>query len=196
MPVTPTPGTRGHTRGRFFACVMIADGDPDEPTRTAYKALGYRLLATEGLSVQRLKPIPQLPHPVAIEPVCTPELAVRGKSLALGRSQAICSGKMRHSATTCSRWRRYRWARAQWQLRGVGTCMSTLRIGVAVSGRRCSQQCCATTGRAVRSDRCRPRATQGRLCIHAWVMSGSGRCSCLHQARKHAHRSEMRSRRS
>jgi GNAT superfamily N-acetyltransferase len=56
---------------------MIADGDPDEPTRTAYKALGYRLLATEGLSVQRLKPIPQLPHPVAIEPVCTPELAVR-----------------------------------------------------------------------------------------------------------------------
>jgi hypothetical protein len=39
---------RQHTRGRFFVCVMIGEGEPDEPIRTAYKALGYRLLATEG----------------------------------------------------------------------------------------------------------------------------------------------------
>jgi hypothetical protein len=44
---------------------MIAEGEPDEPTRTAYKALGYRLLATEGFFVQRLKRIPKPPPPVS-----------------------------------------------------------------------------------------------------------------------------------
>jgi len=68
---------RGHTRGRFFACVIIAEGEPDEPTRTAYKALGYRLLATEGFFVQRLKRIPKQPPPVSIERVRTPDLAAR-----------------------------------------------------------------------------------------------------------------------
>jgi len=68
---------RGHTRGRFFACVIIAEGEPDEPTRTAYKALGYRLLATEGFFVQRLKRIPKPPPPVSIERVRTPDLAAR-----------------------------------------------------------------------------------------------------------------------
>src|SRR5882672_6706335 len=68
---------RRHTRGRFFACVMIAEGEPDEPTRTAYKALGYRLLATEGFFVQRLKRIPKLPPPVSIEQVRTPGLAAQ-----------------------------------------------------------------------------------------------------------------------
>jgi GNAT superfamily N-acetyltransferase len=68
---------REHTRGRFFACVMIAEGEPDEPTRTAYKALGYRLLATEGFFVQRLKRIPKPPPPVSIERVRTPDLAAR-----------------------------------------------------------------------------------------------------------------------
>src|SRR5215467_8598364 len=68
---------RGHTRGRFFVCAMLAEGEPDEPTRTAYKALGYRLLATEGFFVQRLKRIPKLPPPVSIERVRTPDLAAR-----------------------------------------------------------------------------------------------------------------------
>ena len=68
---------RGHTRGRFFACVMIAEGEPDEPTRTAYKTLGYRLLATEGFFVQRLKRIPKLPPLVSIERVRAPDLAAR-----------------------------------------------------------------------------------------------------------------------
>ena len=30
---------RSHTRGRFFVCVMIAEGEPDAPTRSAYKNL-------------------------------------------------------------------------------------------------------------------------------------------------------------
>src|ERR1044072_155375 len=54
-------------RGRFFVCVMIADGESDEPTRTAYKALGYRLLATEAFFVQRLKRIPKPASPLSIE---------------------------------------------------------------------------------------------------------------------------------
>jgi len=68
---------RRHARGRFFVCAMIAQGDPDEPARTAYKALGYRLLATEGFFVQPLKRIPKPSSPVPIERVRRPDLAAR-----------------------------------------------------------------------------------------------------------------------
>jgi GNAT superfamily N-acetyltransferase len=68
---------RRQTRGRFFVCVMIAEGEPDEPTRTAYKTLGYRLLATEGFFLQRLKRIPTPPSRISIERVSTPDLAAR-----------------------------------------------------------------------------------------------------------------------
>lgn len=68
---------RRQARGRFFVCVMIAEGEPDEPTRVAYKALGYRLLATEGFFVHRLARIPNPPSPVSIERVRTSELAAR-----------------------------------------------------------------------------------------------------------------------
>ena len=68
---------RGHARGRFFLCAMIAEGEPEQPTRAAYKALGYRLLATEGFFVQRLRRIPRPRSPVSIERVRTPELAAR-----------------------------------------------------------------------------------------------------------------------
>jgi GNAT superfamily N-acetyltransferase len=68
---------RQHTRGRFFVCAMIAEGEPDEPTRAAYKVLGYRLLATEGFFVQRMKRIPRPPFPVSIERVRTPDLAAQ-----------------------------------------------------------------------------------------------------------------------
>lgn len=68
---------RRQTRGRFFVCVIVGVGEPDEPIRSAYKALDYRLLATEGFFVQRLKRIPKSPFPVAIERVQTRELAAR-----------------------------------------------------------------------------------------------------------------------
>jgi GNAT superfamily N-acetyltransferase len=75
---------RQHTRGRYFVCAMVGEGDSEEPTRSAYKALGYRLLATEGFFVQRLKRIPQSPSPLPIERVRTPELAARlGKATRL-----------------------------------------------------------------------------------------------------------------
>jgi GNAT superfamily N-acetyltransferase len=68
---------RRHARWRFFVCAILGEGEPDESTRTAYKSLGYRLLATEGFFVQRLTRIPKLPSPILIERVRTPELAAR-----------------------------------------------------------------------------------------------------------------------
>jgi len=56
---------------------MIDEGDPDEPTRAAYKALGYRLLATEGFFIHRLTRSPNPRSSVSIERVRTPELAAR-----------------------------------------------------------------------------------------------------------------------
>ena len=58
---------RRHARGRFFVCAILGEGEPDEPMRSAYKSLGYRLLATEGLFLQRLTRIPKPPSPILIE---------------------------------------------------------------------------------------------------------------------------------
>jgi hypothetical protein len=54
---------------------MIAEGEPDEPTRTAYEALGYCLVATEGFFVQRMQQIARPPTP--FERVRTPDLAAQ-----------------------------------------------------------------------------------------------------------------------
>jgi GNAT superfamily N-acetyltransferase len=87
---------RRHTRGRFFVCVMIGEGEPDEPTRIAYKSLGYRLLATEGFFVQRLLRIPKAQTPVSIEWVRTPDLAARlGK---VARTRPIASDDLEERA--------------------------------------------------------------------------------------------------
>jgi hypothetical protein len=66
---------RRHTRGRFFVCVIVGEGESDESTRSAYKVLGYRLLATEGFFLQRLQRNPKSPFSVSIERVRTPDLA-------------------------------------------------------------------------------------------------------------------------
>ena len=68
---------RRETRGRFFVCAIIGEGESDEPTRSVYRSLGYRLLATEGFFVQRLKRVPKPRSPVPIERVRTSELAAR-----------------------------------------------------------------------------------------------------------------------
>jgi hypothetical protein len=87
---------RKQTRGRFFVCAMIAKGEPDTPTRAAYKALGYRLLATEGFFVQRMNRIPTPPSPVSIERVRTPELAAQlGK---ITRTRPISNNLLVHDA--------------------------------------------------------------------------------------------------
>jgi len=68
---------RGQSRGRFFVGAMVESGASDQPTRAAYRCLGYRLLATEGFFVQQLRRIPKVPVPLPIERVRTPELASR-----------------------------------------------------------------------------------------------------------------------
>lgn len=68
---------RHNTRGRFFVCPIVAEEEPDDLTRSTYKALGYRLLATEGFFIQHLSRIPRVPSPVPIEWVHTAELAAR-----------------------------------------------------------------------------------------------------------------------
>jgi hypothetical protein len=68
---------RKHARGRFFVCDMLPEGKADGAMRAAYKALGYRLLATEGFFVHRLERIPRATSPVTVERVRTPDLAAR-----------------------------------------------------------------------------------------------------------------------
>lgn len=68
---------RQHARPGFAISVMIAHEDPDGPTRTAYKALGYRLLRTEGFFVHRLRRIPSPPAVASIERVQTAERAAQ-----------------------------------------------------------------------------------------------------------------------
>lgn len=68
---------RQHVRAGFVISVMTASGEPDQPLRTAYKALGYRLLRTEGFFVQRLGRIPKPPAVVSIEHVHTAERAAQ-----------------------------------------------------------------------------------------------------------------------
>lgn len=87
---------RRHRRGRFFVCAMIAEGEPDGPTRTAYKTLGYRLLATEGFFMQPMKRIPKPPSSVSIERVRTPDLAAQlGK---ITRTRPISNDLLRDDA--------------------------------------------------------------------------------------------------
>ena len=69
---------RQHARGRFYVGAMIATAEPDEPTRSAYKALGYRLLGTEGFFVRQLGQVPKPPPTaISIERVRTADLAAR-----------------------------------------------------------------------------------------------------------------------
>jgi GNAT superfamily N-acetyltransferase len=50
---------RRETRGRFFVCPILDEGQDAQQLRHDYKTLGYRLLATEPLFVHRLKRIPR-----------------------------------------------------------------------------------------------------------------------------------------
>ncbi len=52
--------TRQMARGRFFVCALKDMEQDDSELRAEYKALGYRLLATEALFVHRLRRIPRV----------------------------------------------------------------------------------------------------------------------------------------
>lgn len=68
---------RAHTRGRFAICVICAVNESQEPTRAAFKALGYRLLRTEPFMIHRLAQIPHFDAPAVIERVTTVEMAAQ-----------------------------------------------------------------------------------------------------------------------
>ncbi len=57
---------RANTRGRFAVCAIHGNNEPDEPLRSGYKAMGYRLRGTEPLMVHELKRIPRFKSPARI----------------------------------------------------------------------------------------------------------------------------------
>jgi GNAT superfamily N-acetyltransferase len=76
-PAEVDRAARKHARGRFFVCAIVRSDESALPLRSAYKDLGYRLLATEPLFVHRLTRIPKPKTAVSIEQVKTTEMAAR-----------------------------------------------------------------------------------------------------------------------
>ncbi len=90
---------RQHARPGFAISALIANDEPDGPTRTAYKALGYRLLRTEGFFVQRLRQIPSRRR-LSRSSACVRSKGRRNweKSYADARSRPNCYATARHFA--------------------------------------------------------------------------------------------------
>ena len=70
-------GPQPHRRGGYTVCAIHAADEPDQPLRTGFKALDYRLMTTEPFMVHRLRRIPRVAAPATIRRVRTPELAQR-----------------------------------------------------------------------------------------------------------------------
>ena len=68
---------RKHTRGRFAICAICGVNESDQPLREGFKALNYRLGATEPIMVHELKRIPRFEKPAKIVRVTTADLADR-----------------------------------------------------------------------------------------------------------------------
>jgi ribosomal protein S18 acetylase RimI-like enzyme len=66
---------RAGARGRFAICAVRALDEPAEPLRAAYRALGYRLTATEPVMEHALERLPPFEGPLPVERVLTPALA-------------------------------------------------------------------------------------------------------------------------
>ena len=76
---------RGHTRGRFAVCALYGVGESDEPLRTGFRRLNYRLGATEAVMIHELRRIPRFDAPVEIARVATRDLAERLNKTARSR---------------------------------------------------------------------------------------------------------------
>lgn len=76
---------RKYTRGYFAVCAICAREESDAGIRAEFKKLNYRLNRTEAVMVHRLKWIPRLAVPLAIEEVKTPEMADRLNEVARAR---------------------------------------------------------------------------------------------------------------
>ena len=76
---------RQQTRGRFTICTICANGESDQEMRAEFKALGYRLNATEPLMVHSLNDIPTFARPAHLERVTTMAMAERVNKVARSR---------------------------------------------------------------------------------------------------------------
>ena len=65
---------REQTRGKFAICTILANDESDEEMRAEFKALNYRLNATEPFMVHSLKEIPTFDEPAEIVRVTTTEM--------------------------------------------------------------------------------------------------------------------------
>jgi GNAT superfamily N-acetyltransferase len=66
-----------HTPGRYAICAVRTPDEPEDPLRSAYKQLGYRLGGTEAVMVHHLGRIPRSPAQARVTRVTTPALAER-----------------------------------------------------------------------------------------------------------------------
>lgn len=87
---------RRETRGRFFVCAVTESESDQEEAKSAYKRLGYRLLATEPLFRHDLKRIPQASSPAEIAKVTTSDLV--GKLAKATRSRPIPESQLGEAA--------------------------------------------------------------------------------------------------
>jgi hypothetical protein len=97
---------RQHARGRFFLCVMLAEGEPDA---NASRLQGSRISAARDrrFFVQRLKRIQGRNLPFRSNACAHPTWRRSwGRSLVLGQLQTICSVMTLRSAST---WRSMEW---------------------------------------------------------------------------------------
>jgi GNAT superfamily N-acetyltransferase len=62
---------RAGTRGRFAVCAIRSMDEAADPIQAAYRALGYRLQATEALMVHTLATLPSHDGPLPVERVTT-----------------------------------------------------------------------------------------------------------------------------
>jgi GNAT superfamily N-acetyltransferase len=66
---------RKHSRGHYKVCMIRAVGEADTELRTGFKAMGYRLMATEAFMVHDLARIAAVPEPFPVVRVRTVEQA-------------------------------------------------------------------------------------------------------------------------
>jgi GNAT superfamily N-acetyltransferase len=79
---------RRHARGHFCICAIHGAGDQGHSLRAQYRALRYRLNATEAFMTHQLTRIPKVPEPFPIQRVMTEESADR-LAKAAGRRQIL-----------------------------------------------------------------------------------------------------------
>lgn len=83
-PVEADRLARGAAQGGFRLAYFLSEGEPDSAVRAEFKALGYRLNATESLMVHPLDALSRFPEPYPISPVTTPAEAEQ-LNTAMGR---------------------------------------------------------------------------------------------------------------